>query len=93
MRAEKQAKTTTAHVAAHLHNSIDAAEETLDESIDGFKARLMALETRLREGGERVLADARDLGGAASKRMRSHPLATFGVAFMAGVAVARMLRR
>ena len=93
MRVEKEAKSRTAHVAANLHDGIDVAERKIDDSIDGFSARLASLESRLREGGERVLADARDLGEAASERMRSHPLAAFGLAFAAGIVVARMLRR
>jgi ElaB/YqjD/DUF883 family membrane-anchored ribosome-binding protein len=67
--------------------------DAIDTSLDRFSARLASPETQLRESGERVLANARDLGDVAGKQMRSHPQAAFGVAFMAGIAIARLLQR
>ena len=93
MRTEKIIKSSAANAADKLHNGVDAAEEKVDESVDAISARLASLEAQLRENGERLLASAKEISGLASQQMRTHPLAAFGVAFVAGIAVARMLRR
>jgi ElaB/YqjD/DUF883 family membrane-anchored ribosome-binding protein len=78
---------------ADADNDIDDGVDTIDTSMNRFSARLASLKTQLRERSERVLANARDLGDVASNQMRSHPLAAFGVAFVAGIVIARLLRR
>ena len=93
MKTENIIKAKAADVADKLHNGVDATEEQLDESVDAFSARLASLETQLRDSGERLLASAKQMSGIASTQMRTHPLAAFGVAFVAGIAVARLLRR
>jgi ElaB/YqjD/DUF883 family membrane-anchored ribosome-binding protein len=93
MRTEKIIKSSAANAADKLHNGVDAAEEKVDESVDAISARLASLEAQLRENGERLLASAKEISELASQQMRTHPLAAFGVAFVAGIAVARMLRR
>ena len=64
-----------------------------EESIDEVSERLEALEQQLRQAGDRLLESAKSLSGAASKQMQLHPMAAFGVAFVAGMTVARLLRR
>jgi ElaB/YqjD/DUF883 family membrane-anchored ribosome-binding protein len=93
MKAEKAVKSAAAEAAHKLHNGVNAAEENLDESVDAFSSRIASLEAQLRDTGERLLASAKDLGDVAGKQVRTHPLAAFGVAFVAGIAVARLLRR
>jgi ElaB/YqjD/DUF883 family membrane-anchored ribosome-binding protein len=93
MKAEKIVKSAAANAADKLHNGVNAAEEKVDASADAVSARLAWLEAQLRENGERLLANAKELSGAAGKQVRTHPLAAFGVAFVAGIAVARLLRR
>ena len=93
MRTEKYIKSTAADAADKIHNGVDATEEKIDESVDAFSARLASLEAQLRASGDRLLANAKELGDVAGKQVRTHPLAAFGVAFVAGIAVARLLRR
>ena len=93
MKTETMIKSKVAETADKLHNGVDTTEEHLDESVDAFSERLASLEAQLRDSGERLLASAKEVSGLASKQMRSHPLAAFGVAFVAGIAVARLLRR
>jgi len=93
MRTEKIIKSTAANAAERLHNGVDAAEEKLDESVAAFSARLASLEAQLRDSGERLLISAKEMSNLAGKQMRTHPLTAFGVAFVAGIAVARLLRR
>jgi ElaB/YqjD/DUF883 family membrane-anchored ribosome-binding protein len=78
MKTENIIKSKVADAADKLHNGVDATEEHLDESVDAFSA---------------LLASAKEMSGLASTQMRTHPLAAFGVAFVAGIAVARLLRR
>lgn len=93
MGDEKQVKSAVAKAARHIHDGVDAAEKTVDDTAGRFSERLESLEAQLRESSERILANAKELGAAASQQMRSHPLATFGAAFVAGITVARLLRR
>lgn len=93
MRTDKIIKSTTADAADYLHNGVDATEEKIDASVDAFSSRLASLETYLRENGDRLLNNAKELSGSAGTQMRTHPLAAFGMAFVAGIAVARLLRR
>jgi len=64
-----------------------------EEAIDEVSERLEALERQLRDAGDRLLESAKSLTDAASKQMQLHPMAAFGVAFLAGITVARLLRR
>ena len=93
MKSDQIIKSTAADAADKIRNGVDATEEKLDESVDAFSARLSSLEAQLRDSGERLLASAKEMSGLAGKQMQTHPLAAFGVAFVAGIAVARLLRR
>jgi ElaB/YqjD/DUF883 family membrane-anchored ribosome-binding protein len=93
MTTDKIIKSTAADAAAKIHNGVDATEDKIDESVDAFSARMASLEAQLRDSGDRLLKNAKELSEAASKQMSTHPLAAFGVAFVAGIAVARLLRR
>ena len=93
MKTENMIKTKVANATDKLRNGVDTTEEKIDESVDALGARLASLEAQLRDSGERLLASAKEMSGLASTQMRTHPLAAFGVAFVAGIAVARLLRR
>lgn len=93
MSSERIIKSTAADTADKIHNGVNAAEEKLDETVDAVSTRLASLEAQLRDTGERLLANAKELSHTAGNQMRTHPLAAFGVAFVAGIAVARLLRR
>jgi ElaB/YqjD/DUF883 family membrane-anchored ribosome-binding protein len=93
MSNERIIKSTAADSADKIHNGVNAAEEKLDETVDAVSTRLASLEAQLRDTGERLLANAKELSETAGAQMRTHPLAAFGVAFVAGIAVARLLRR
>jgi ElaB/YqjD/DUF883 family membrane-anchored ribosome-binding protein len=93
MSVEASAKVAAAASAAKIHNGVDHAEDDVDAVIESFSARLAALEAQWREHGQELLASARKIGGVAEKQVRDHPLAAFGVAFAAGLLVAKLLRR
>jgi len=93
MKAERTIKDATADAAAKIHNGVDAAEEQVDSTVDTLSARLAALEAHWREHADDLLAGAREIGDVAGKQVRAHPVAAFGVAFVAGMVVAKLLRR
>jgi ElaB/YqjD/DUF883 family membrane-anchored ribosome-binding protein len=79
---------------AAVHDGANGSSDSRTrDDIDAAAERLEALEEQLRDAGERMLESARTLTAAASKQMQTHPLTAFGVAFVAGLAVARLLRR
>ena len=86
-------KSATADAAAKIHNGVDTVEKKIDASADAYSSHLASIETQLRDAGERILANAKEVSDAAGKQMRANPLAAFGVAFVAGIALARLLRR
>lgn len=91
--ATRSAKSTVTESAADIHGAINGAQEKAAEDIDAVGDRLEALERQLRQAGDHLLENAKTLSAAASKQMQLHPLAAFGVAFLAGVTAARLLRR
>ncbi|MGA9335698.1 MAG: hypothetical protein WBV39_15565 [Rudaea sp.] len=93
MRTEKATKSGIHSTAARLHNGIDAADAKLDQAVDAFSTRLASLEARLRDYGEQIMSGAKDVSKTARRQATTHPLAAFGIAFVAGVTAARLLRR
>lgn len=71
-----------AAVAASVSNGVDALNHKRDE-----------LQDKAREFGRGLLDDAKELTDEVAKQAHLRPLAVFGVAFVAGVVVARLLRR
>jgi ElaB/YqjD/DUF883 family membrane-anchored ribosome-binding protein len=74
-------------------DKLDAAAEKIDAAADDLNERISEIQERLKVDGERLLASARELGEVISKQTRQHPLTACGIAFVAGIAVARLLRR
>jgi ElaB/YqjD/DUF883 family membrane-anchored ribosome-binding protein len=74
-------------------DKLDAAAEKIDAAADDLNARINEIQDRLKADGERLFASAREFGDIISKQTRQHPLTACGVAFVAGIAVARLLRR
>ncbi len=87
-------------VAGRAHETVDAAADKLDAAAekiyaaaDDLNERISEIQERLKADGERLFASAREFGEVISKQTRLHPLTACGVAFVAGIAVARLLRR
>ena len=93
MKAESAIKSAAASAANKVRNGADAAQEKIDESVDVVSARLAALEALWKEYGDLLVKNAKEIGSAAGKQVRANPVTAFGVAFVAGLAVARLLRR
>lgn len=71
----------------------DANGTDADRLAEAAGERLADLEQQLRDAGDRLRDGARELASVASEQMRQRPLLAFGVAFLAGMTVARLLRR
>jgi ElaB/YqjD/DUF883 family membrane-anchored ribosome-binding protein len=91
--ATRSAKSTVSETLEDIHGGINGAREEAAEDIDAIGDRLVALERQLRQAGDHLLENAKTLTATASKQMQLHPLAAFGVAFLAGITAARLLRR
>jgi ElaB/YqjD/DUF883 family membrane-anchored ribosome-binding protein len=72
---------------------IDAATDKMDAAADDLNERIGEISERLKADGERLLESARELGEMISKQTKQNPLTACGIAFVAGIAVARLLRR
>jgi ElaB/YqjD/DUF883 family membrane-anchored ribosome-binding protein len=88
-----QADDAMDEVAQRIHNGVDAANEKIKEAAAEIEDHASDLESQLRDSGERLLESARKIGDVISRQTKEHPLAACGIAFVAGIAVARMLRR
>jgi ElaB/YqjD/DUF883 family membrane-anchored ribosome-binding protein len=87
-------------IAAAVHDakekvsdSVESAELTAEELGDAAARKFAAIRTKLREGAEKVRDNARDLRENAGERLKTYPIASVGVAFLAGVAIASLIRR
>lgn len=90
----------TNQIKAQIHTSADriesgvaAAAAGLSNGADALGIQRDELLGQLRDIGRRLLDSSRTLTDEAGKQARLRPLGVFGVAFVAGVIVARVLRR
>ena len=92
-KVEKVVKDKAAIAEEKLASIADSATEYLDDGAEEIRTRFEAFEAKLRDGTDRVLENVRAAGGATSKQMSAHPLIAVGLAFVAGMAAIRLLRR
>jgi len=79
--------------AEHVESGVAAAAESLTNGADALGEESEELQEKLRDIGRRLLDTSKELGDEAAKQARLRPLAVLGIAFVAGVIVARALRR
>ena len=82
--------------AEPIGTGMDGVTSEPEERVEAVAADVGAdfeeLEARLREAADRLTESAKAIGGMASRQVQAHPLAAFGVAFLAGITVAKLLR-
>jgi len=66
--------------------------EPLHDSPESVAARFAEIESKLCAGYEDMLVSAKEIGDVTSHHVRLHPLAACAMAFLAGVALTRILR-
>jgi hypothetical protein len=79
--------------ADQIESGVAAAAESLTNGADALGEQSDELQDNLREIGRNLLESTKALTDEAAKQARLRPLAVFGIAFVAGVIVARALRR
>jgi hypothetical protein len=79
--------------AENLRDDIDDIRHSGAEAAEEMSDRFADLEAKLSQGLDDLAQCARELGEVTGRQVRLHPLAAFGVAFLGGIAVARLLRR
>ena len=91
--ATRSAKSAGADMDDDVVRSANNGSNSVPDDIEEVGERLEVIEEQLRIAGDRLIESAKVLSSAASKQMQTHPMAAFGVAFLAGMTVARLLRR
>lgn len=91
---------TTRPIKAQIHKNADqiesgveAAAAGLSNGADALGKQRDELQDDLRDIGRRMLDGTKKLTDEAARQARLRPLAVLGAAFVAGVIVARVLRR
>jgi len=91
----RSAKSTVTSIDPDTHDGEDGVRGD-DPTAQAQAAReedLADLERRLEEAADTLKESAKVMSDLASRQIRAHPLAAFGVAFFAGLTAARLLRR
>ena len=70
-----------------------ASAESLGSDAEGVAAKFAEIESKLCQGYEDLVSSAKEIGDVTSHHVRLHPLAACGFAFLAGITLAKMLRR
>jgi len=76
-----------------VENAADMAERGIHDASSALGTNIEELEERLREVSDRLADAAKTMRSIASQQVHEHPVAAFGIAFLAGVAVAKLLQR
>jgi Na+/H+-translocating membrane pyrophosphatase len=79
--------------AKRVENGAEAVADNIGDGVDALAGQRDELLETFRDVGRRLLESSRALTEEAAKQARLRPLAVFGVAFVAGIVAARMLRR
>lgn len=88
----KEIKAQINSSAEAIESGVAAAAASLGNGADALGKEHDELQDRLRDIGQSLLASSKVLVDEAARQARLRPLATFGVAFVAGVIIARVLR-
>ena len=79
--------------AEYVESGVAEAAESLTNGAEALGEQSEELQEKLRDIGRRLLDTTKELSDEAAKQARLRPLAVFGIAFVAGVIVARAWRR
>jgi hypothetical protein len=79
--------------ANRVESGVAAAAASLGNGAEAIGEQAQQLNETLRDIGQRLLDSTKALSEEAAKQARQRPLMVFGAAFVAGLLVARALRR
>jgi len=90
----------TRQVKSSIHQNADRVEGGVEAAASGLAAGAKkldelrdALKAKVRGIGQRVADSTAELASQANRQAHIHPLAVFGIAFAAGMVLARAIRR
>ena len=89
----KETKAKVRKIAGRVERGVQVAAAGKTNGAGALGRQRDALQDRLRNIGRKLQDSAEALTDEASRLARLRPLAVFGIAFVAGVIVARALRR
>jgi hypothetical protein len=78
---------------ADAERTPDTNDSDVAGDAESFAAKFAEIESKLCQGYEDMLTSAKEIGDVTSHHVRRHPLAACGLAFAAGLTLARLLRR
>lgn len=76
---------------AEIESNAESDSRPNDDA-EGVAAKFAEIESRLCQGYEDLMSSAKEIGDVTSHHVRLHPLAACGLAFVAGITLARLLR-
>lgn len=79
--------------AEQIETGVESAAQKLADSADTIARKSDELHDDMAEMAKTLRENTKGFADDAAKRVREHPLASFGLAFVAGILVARALRR
>jgi ElaB/YqjD/DUF883 family membrane-anchored ribosome-binding protein len=89
----QSAKSTITSIETGADNDADGPEEIEESAASATDDTLAELEQQLRQTADALKESAKALGDLASLQVQQRPLAAVGVAFLAGLVAAKILRR
>lgn len=89
----KETKAQINMAADHVESGVAAAAASLGNGIEALGEQRDEMLDTLRDVGRRLLDSTKALTDEAARQARLRPLAVFGLAFVAGIIVARVVRR
>jgi hypothetical protein len=89
----KEVKAQIHKTAENIESGVDTIAACMSNGAEALGEQGEELQDKLREIGQRLLETTKALTDEAARQARLRPLAMFGIAFVAGVVVARSLRR
>lgn len=92
-QTEQEIETAAVAAASKVADAAARTEDAAAETAGEATAKFVSVDKKIREAGDRIRLNARDLGEAAGEKLQAHPVLSVGVAFVAGIALASLLRR
>ena len=89
----RQTKSSIHHKTDRAEGVVEAAVASLANGAEKLGELSDALKDKVRGIGRHVADGTKDLANQANKQAHLHPLAVFGIAFAAGIVLARAVRR
>ena len=89
----KNEGTTTKHAADAVHEAVDSVAERAERAEARIREAAADAQDHLHEGAQAARAQTSAIAGNMQTMVKEHPVASLGVAFLAGVILSGLMRR